>query len=743
MLADRPQVGNDLCGMDIGQLFNGLQFDNEEVGDQNVQLALANRVTLVIQSYRRLTEMRNSAQSKFYAERHFIRPFPEARSKETMNFYCRADDCVCQEVRFFVRFAHLGDLGVLGILAVHYTSSGRARIVGQVIESLARASGERANDRGATARRLLGELRPFRGQLALIFALIVVGAAAQAGAPWLISRAIDRDILGGDRSGLARTMLQLLAVYVVGTLATRGQIYRVGVTGQRVLANIRGRLFEQFQRLPLRYFDRRPVGDLMSRVINDVDTLNQLISQGLTQLLGSLFSLIGIIVAMLFLNWRLALASFTIIPIMLLTTNFFAGRARRAFRRTRETVGDVTAELQEEIVGVREAQAFNRTGANIQRFRERNAANRTANVEAVAITSAFAPAIDFLSTLATALVIGYGGYLVYAGSLTVGLLAAFLIYVQQFFRPVQLASQVYTQAQSALAGAERIYDILDQEPEPPGPPDTPGLGRVEGRITFENVSFAYDEPGRPVLRDISFEIRPGWTVALVGATGAGKTTIANLIPRFYDVTDGSVKIDGHDVRGVTRRSLRRQIATVLQEPFLFSGTVAENIGYGRTGDERPATREEIEHAARVAQADGFVQQLPDGYETRLGESGGSLSQGQRQLLSFARAVLADPGVLILDEATSNIDTRTEAVIQDALKDLIAGRTSVVIAHRLSTIRNVDRIIVLHHGRVVEDGTHDELLALEGYYHRLYQLQYAEVEGSGAEAQPEHAGSAAG
>ena len=569
-------------------------------------------------------------------------------------------------------------------------------------------------------RRLLGELRPYSRSLLLAFALVVVGALSQAGGPWLIGRAIDRYILGNDPAGLFRTMALLFGVYVAGTLATRGQIRQVGSVGQRVLASMRERIFERLQRLPLRYFDRHPVGDLMSRVTNDVDTLNQLLSQGITQLLGSLFSLIGIVVAMLILDWRLALVSFAIIPVMLLTNVFFARRARRAFRTTRETVGDVTAGLQEEIIGVREAQAFNRTAANIERFRERNAANRAANVQAVAITSAFAPAIDVLSTLATAVVIGYGGYLVLTGTLTVGLLTAFLIYVQQFFRPIQLASQVYTQGQAALAGAERIYNILDEEPEPPDPPGARILGEIEGRIQFEDVTFAYD-PGRSVLHDVSFHIEPGQTVALVGPTGAGKTTIANLIPRFYDATGGSVRVDGFDVREVERRSLRRRIASVLQEPFLFSGTVAENIRYGRLD----ATQEEIEAAARAVSAHDFITTLPHGYDTQLGTGGGTLSGGQRQLVSFARAVLADPRILILDEATSNIDTRTEALIQTALRTLLRGRTSVVIAHRLSTIRNADVILVVESGRVVERGTHASLLSSDGLYADLYRRQFRE------------------
>ncbi|HEX2728548.1 MAG TPA: ABC transporter ATP-binding protein, partial [Rubrobacteraceae bacterium] len=579
---------------------------------------------------------------------------------------------------------------------------------------------ESAENKGATARRLLGELKPYGRQLALALVLVVLGAVSQAGAPWLIGRAIDRFILRDNVPGLLWTMLALLALYVVGTLATRGQILQVGTVGQSVLASLRARIFARLQRLPLGFFDRRPVGDLMSRVTNDVDTLNQLLSQGVTQLLGSFFSLIGIILAMLFLDWRLALVCFTIIPVMLLVNVYFARRARKAFRTTRETVGDVTAGLQEEIVGVREAQAFNRTERNIERFRERNAANRTANVQAVAITSAFAPAIDVLSTLATAVVIGYGGYLVVSGTLTVGLLAAFLIYVQQFFRPIQLASQVYTQAQAALAGSERIYNILDEEPEPPDPPDIEKLDGMQGRIEFDGVTFGYD-PYRPVLKDIDFVIEPGQTAALVGPTGAGKTTIANLIPRFYEVTEGAVRVDGRDVRDIGRRSLRQGIATVLQESFLFSGTVAENIGYGKSG----ASREEIENAARAVSAHGFISEMPEGYDTPLGTGGGNLSQGQRQLLSFARAVLADPRILILDEATSNIDTRTEALIQTALDTLLEGRTSVVIAHRLSTIRNADVILVVEGGRIAERGTHSELLAKNGLYADLYRRQFRE------------------
>jgi ATP-binding cassette subfamily B protein/subfamily B ATP-binding cassette protein MsbA len=587
------------------------------------------------------------------------------------------------------------------------------------IESIAGSSQEKAGDRGATGRRLLGELKPYKSQMAYALVLVLLGAASQAGGPALIGFTIDRYILeGGDRTMLFVMMGVLFGIYLVGALAQRGQTYQVGSIGQNVLARIRGRIFDRLQHLPLRYFDKRPVGDLMSRVLNDVDTLNQLFSQGISQLLGSLFSLIGILIAMLLLQWNLALASFVVIPIMLLLTAYFARRARTAFRVTRQTVGDVTANLQEDIVGVREAQAFNRTEANIERFRERNAANRSANVEAVAITSAFAPTIDVLSTLSIALVIGYGGYLVFAGSLTLGILTAFILYVQQFFRPIQLISQLYTQLQSALAGAERIYNILDEEPEPPDPPDAVELGETQGRISFEDVSFAYD-PGRPVLQDISFEIEPGQTVALVGPTGAGKTTIASLIPRFYDATDGRVALDGRDVREYARNDLRENIGIVLQESFLFSGTVGDNIRYGRLD----ASQQEVENAARAVSAHGFISELPDGYDTELSEGGGSLSQGQRQLLSFARAVLTDPRILILDEATSNIDTRTEKIIQEALATLLEGRTSVVIAHRLSTIRTADRILAVRDGRIVESGTHAELIKQDGLYADLYRRQF--------------------
>ncbi|MCO5176955.1 MAG: ABC transporter transmembrane domain-containing protein [Thermomicrobiales bacterium] len=440
------------------------------------------------------------------------------------------------------------------------------------------ADHENAADQRAVARRLIGEMRPFFRQWLLVLLLVLMSAVAQAGDPWLIGRAVDDAMLTGDSRKLALLMLPLLGLYLLGALAMRGQIRVVGVIGQSLLADLRERLFSRFLRAPLRFFDRQPTGDLMSRVINDVETLNQFFSQILSQTIGSLFALTGVIIAMLLLDVRLALVSFAVIPIMLLTTSYFGRRARVVYRKARETTGDVTAGLQEEIAGVREAQAFNRTDQNISRFRARNAANRDANVQAVGVSSAFAPAIDVLSTIATAVVIAYGGYQVVQGNLKIGVLTSFVLYVQQFFRPLQMLSTMYAQVQAGLAGAERIYVMTDEPMEPADMSTATRLDDMRGEIEFRNVRFAY-EPGHDVLRNVSFTVAPGQTLALVGKTGAGKTTIANLIPRFYDVDDGAVRIDGHDVREITRDSLRAGVAVVLQELFLFAGSVADNIAW--------------------------------------------------------------------------------------------------------------------------------------------------------------------
>ena len=581
--------------------------------------------------------------------------------------------------------------------------------------------GKAANGK-AVAGRLLGYLAPYRLRLVVVLLLTLIGAASAAGGPYLVGRAVDSFIAVGDRTGLAINMLLLLGVYLAGLGARMLQGYLMGWVGQNTLALLRGKIFHKLQRLSLQYFDKHDAGDLMSRLVNDVDTINNLLSMGLVQAISGALSLTGILLAMFGLYWPLALAASSVIPVMLITTNLFAKMARRAFRKTRETIGDVSADLQEDIAGIKVAQAFNRTGVNQARFAERNAANRDANVGATAVTSAFFPAMDVLSTVATVIVVAYGGYLALQGQVSVGVVVAFLGYAQQFFWPIQQVSQLYTQAQAALAGGERIFELLDTPADMVDASVARVLLPIQGRIVFEKVDFAYD-PIHPVLHAVDLVAEPGQTVALVGPTGAGKTTIASLIARFYDVTGGRVTVDGMDVRDVTLASLRGQLGIVPQNSFLFSGTVADNIRYGRLS----ATDGEVEDAARPANAHDFIMRLPRGYETVLGERGTSLSQGQRQLVAFARAILADPRILILDEATSSVDTRTEMLIQQALGKLLKGRTSFVIAHRLSTIRNADQVLVIDEGRIVERGTHSELLQRGGLYSDLYRRQFRDVE----------------
>lgn len=601
------------------------------------------------------------------------------------------------------------------------------------LQAMANLPQEKATETWVVLRRLLGYLKPFRAQLGYIFVLVIISATAQALGPFLIGQAIDGAISSGDLGLLNRDMALLFISYVVSAIASRSQVIAIGSLGQQTLASMRSQIFETIQKLSLRFFDRHPAGELMSRLSNDTDVLNQLFSQGLIQIIGSIFGLSGIIIAMLLLDWRLALASFIIIPIMLLMTNVFARMSRRAFRRARESLGEVSSDIQEEIAGVKVAQAFNRTDLNVQQFQQRNAANRDANVTATAVTSAFTPAIDILSTVATVIVAGYGGYLAIQGQATVGVVIAFLTYVQQFFRPIQAIASFYTTAQASLAAAERIFELIDSPLDLSDAPDASEMPRIKGEVHFEHVWFSYGE--RPSssqsekvvsdwregaeLKDVSLLAEPGQTVAIVGPTGAGKTTLVNLIGRFYDVNEGSVKIDGIDLRTVTRASLRSQMGVVLQDSFLFAGTIMENLRYGRLD----ASDQEVEEAAKAANAHEFIQRMPKGYQTEIGERGGTLSQGQRQLLGIARAILADPRILILDEATSSIDTRSEVLIQKALKTLLRGRTSFVIAHRLSTIRDADQVLVMQQGRIVERGTHTELLEQAGLYADLYQRQF--------------------
>ncbi|HYP30141.1 MAG TPA: ABC transporter ATP-binding protein [Blastocatellia bacterium] len=597
------------------------------------------------------------------------------------------------------------------------------------IEYLSRIGQDRALNERVIARRLLSELLPYRSQVITVLALNVVSALCQAGTPWLISQAIDRHVVSGNRSGLAGIMVVLLAVYLLEALITRSQMLRIMAIGYRVLASFRERLFERYLRLPMKYLNQSRIGDLISRAISDVSSLNSIFTQSIAFLPGYLLSLAGTLIAMIILSPPLALASFLVIPLMRLSDAYFAREARRAFRNIHHETGEVTAKLEEDIKGLREAQAFNRIETNIHRFRNSILKYRTANLQAVNVTAASAPTFDILSTLGTAIVVGFGAYLVITDSLTIGVLAAFFIYAQQFYRPIQLLSQVRTQVQSSLAASERIYSVLDERCEPEDPPDAIRLEEVRGDIEFDDVTFAYD-PGTPVLRNISFKLKQGQVVALVGQTGAGKTTIANLIPRFYQPQEGSVRVDGLDLRDVQAKSLRAHIAVVPQEPFLFSGTIEENIGYGREG----STREEIMEAARQAGAHDFIEALPKGYETQLSERGKPLSQGQRQMISIARAIVANPRILILDEAMGTLDSRTEMFIQGALDQLLKDRTSIIIAHRLSTVRNADLVLVIENGRLVESGTHDELVEQRGIYFDLFRRQFRDPQpGQGGRA----------
>ncbi len=583
----------------------------------------------------------------------------------------------------------------------------------------------RAKNPRLTVKRLWGYLR--RRKVALAVTSVAVAGSSLIGllGPYLLGRAIDGYIMTHDLAGLAIVCGQMMAVYLATSFCFWVQSYAMAGASQYTIGELRNDLFARLQVLPLRFFDQKAHGEIMSRLTNDVENVNMVLSDSVTQLISGVLSMVGVAVAMFLLNPILAAVSIAVVSsATLLVTRKVGGIARQGFRKQQAALGSLNGLIEETVTGQRVVKAYRREPLVLSEFEHTNLELRKASTQAQ-IFSSIGPLMNCINNISLAIVAGVGGALAVQGLATVGAVAAFINYSRQFGRPLNDIANLYNSIQSAIAGAERVFEVIDEQPEVDAP-ESEGPKQLEGEVAFRDVCFSYD-PDVPVLKHIDLHARPGQTVALVGPTGAGKTTIVNLLTRFYEIDSGEVRIDGRDIRDLRKDDLRRQLGIVLQDSFLFTGSVRDNIAYGRLG----ATEEEIRAAAKLANADQFIHRLPQGYDTPLSERGGNISHGQRQLLAIARAVLANPSILILDEATSSVDTRTERHIQEAMLRLMTGRTSFVIAHRLSTIRDADQILVVNHGEIVERGTHEELLARNGFYCSLYEQQFRAASRKGA------------
>lgn len=577
---------------------------------------------------------------------------------------------------------------------------------------------EKANNPKQALTRLALYLSPYKLTLILVMAFVLAYILLELLEPYLIGRAIDRFISTRQINGLSGLAILLLVAYVFDNCFQAISSWIMARISQDALRRLRRDLFEHLQKLSIAFFDTHTAGELMSRLTNDIDAINQAVSQNVVSLAASVLSLAGILIAMFVLNVWLALAAILVVPIMFGFTQFVASYTRKGFRELQKGLGEINGVMEESISGQRVVKAFRRTDAAVERFRASNQVVYKAGVYANTYALMLMPLTNVLGNFFVIVLAGLGGFLALQGLVTVGMIATFIAYAQNFIQPLRQLANMYNSIQAALAGAERVFEIIDTQPEVDAAADRPLTRPVRGNVCLDNVSFGYS-PDKPIIKNISLEAKAGQTIALVGPTGAGKTTIINLLSRFYEVNGGCIRIDGEDIRDVSKDDLREQLGIVLQDTFLFADTVMENLRYGRLD----ASDEECIEAARLADADSFIRQLPQGYQTQLSERASNLSQGQRQLLSIARAVLANPSILILDEATSSVDTRTEARIQKALLRLMQGRTSFVIAHRLSTIRDADNVIVINDGEIVEQGTHQQLLDAKGFFHHLYRSQF--------------------